>query len=302
MLGPLSSPIKNCTRHYHNSQVAAEMRCSLWLVSLASSGSVLIYASSVLGLLFGRRADDVYHPPPTGIITIATNGYSATYLLNTARTRGDVNGDIFVVSDTVRGEIEHAGRKGYTFMIPVDRPRDSLHAVVLKTQLFDLVDAYIAPDKVPRDIDRLLYLDADIRINSSIEDYLRKIGEWNPACDMYIQRERFYTKSEWNTGTMLLDRVHSARMLLEWHDLILENRDLILSQSSFSKDQWAMMALLRLKSEDGTAKYQVCALPNEVSFVADWFTHNVLGDDKTTLTHWTSAKDERFKKARSRMH
>ena len=205
----------------------------------------------------------------TALVTIATNGYDASWLVRTARSRGNWKDPIFVVGDDTSERPE-----GSTY-IKVDRPRDSLMAVAIKAQLLDLIDPSIR---------RFLYLDADMAINRPVHFFLDAIRTWDPGCSAYMIRERWYTKSLWNSGTIMLDRIHSKKLLDDWYTLIEKNHDTILSQKKYSKDQWALMQLL--------PRYQVCRLPDQVGFMADWWTVHILGHHRSTFTHWTSAKNE----------
>ena len=213
----------------------------------------------------------------TDIVTIATRGYSAQHLVNTIQSNGEWEGDIVVISDTA--SILPAR------VIVVPTPSDSLWAVDLKTQLFMLSETS-SRDDISTFTQRLLYLDADMAANSRVQEYLDKVV-WDPSCSIYMVKERWYAKSQYNSGTMLLDRTHSQDMLSAWHTLIEEHHDAILSQKLYSKDQWALMELLN------GDQYKICPLPSGgVSFAADFLTHWLWGDNKTTFTHWTSAKKE----------
>lgn len=207
--------------------------------------------------------------------------------MNSARARGHFRGDVFVVSDNEAYE-----REIDATVVSVEKPKDSLSAVSLKTVLFDMVDSATF-DGEHSELKTmsyiLLYLDADIQVNSRIDDFLYQIESFNPSCSAYMIHERWYAASTWNTGTMLLDRVHSSAFLREWNNLITEHHDYIRKQNLYSKDQWALMKLL----EEQGHKYKVCELPNNaVSFAADFVTRYFWGAFGTTFTHFTSAKRE----------
>ena len=219
-----------------------------------------------------------------GLVTIATAGYDATYLVDSARKAGQWQGRIFVISDGISVAPQECA------VIRVKPPADSLYAVAFKTQLLDLVSHEQYPG-----IKRLIYLDCDMIVNAPISNFLRAFGEWDErsGCDIYMVRERWYTKSDWNSGTILIDRETSALMLKKWEVMIQENHDIILAQNKYSKDQWALMQL--------TDNYNVCALPGgHITFVADFWSKNVapfftkLGLTKpATFMHYTSAKNEK---------
>ena len=203
------------------------------------------------------------------VATIATNGYDPSYLVKTIRQNGLFDGPVYVLSDT------HSSPSNST-LVQVQPPSDSLSAVQLKTRVFDIL--WSLPSEY------VLYLDADMGVNAPLDPFFQRIGQYDEGCSIYLLRERYYAKSKWNTGTMLLHREHSAELLREWDYMISANHDLIRSQKKFSKDQYGLMKVL----ED--PKYKVCELPNEVSFAADFFTHYLWGEHGTTFTHWTSAK------------
>jgi len=240
---------------------------------------------------FFPSRNSLYEQPNTGIVTVATNGYDASFLLNTTITKGKFDGPIYIISDT--NEFSNPPPMRVKVVL-VATPADSLFAVDMKSRVFQLIEnATASKSEQP---ERLLYLDADMGVNLPIYNTFLSTIDWrnNSDCSVYILRERWYTKSLWNTGTMLLDRYHSADFLKAWHQLIKDNHDLILSQDRYSKDQWALMQLL------DQGKFKVCPLPDQVSFVADFFSHHIWGDESTTFTHWTSAKrlsDHNFKRS-----
>ena len=242
-----------------------------------------------LGVDFSRK-EKSSRIKETSIVTIATGGYDASFLTTTTRIQGRFQGLVFVISDDPnyfkRAEIEAT-------VVHVDIPRDSLDAVSLKTQLFDIIHSSsveIEDSEVVTVGDSLLYLDADIQVNSRIDEFLGKIEPWDPSCSIYAVPERWYAASTWNTGTMLLDRVYSSELLMEWHRLITDNHDFIRKgQKIYSKDQWALMKLLEDKHD---TRFKVCPLPNAVSFAADFMTRYVWGAYDSTFTHFTSSKKE----------
>jgi hypothetical protein len=220
-----------------------------------------------------------YSHPRTGLVTIATNGYDASFLVKTAISHGNFDGPIYVIADKEAPE----GSK----TVRVGTPEDALLAVDMKARVFSIIEDYMQTKDIQHSIpQRLLYVDADVGVNSPIDDNFLSFIDWqdNSQCDVYMLRERWYTQSTWNTGTMLLDRDHSAAFLTSWHRLIQDNHDIIMDQHQYAKDQWALMKLL----EEGV--FNVCPLPDQVSFVADFYTRHFRGTDHTTFTHWTSAK------------
>ena len=125
---------------------------------------------------------------------------------------------------------------------------------------------------------RLLYLDADTTMNAPLAPLLSAVGAWDPTCSAYLFRERWYAKSLFNGGALLLDRDYSASWLQAWRHELQQHPE-------FPRDQLAL-SLAHHKHPELT----VCALPaSGVSFGADWLTR-LRGARATTLTHWTSAK------------
>jgi len=227
----------------------------------------------------------------TSIITVATGGYDATLLATSVRNQGRFQNSVLIISDDpnydARGNFDAE-------VIHVDKPRDSLDAVSLKTKVFEIIDSAFAKQESSQKLtilnNHLLYLDADIQVNSDIYDFLYEVGVWDPKCSIYAIPERWYAASTWNTGTMLLDRFHSAKFLREWNNIIVSNYHFIRKgQKVYSKDQWALMKLI---TEDATNQYEVCPLPNSVSFAADFMTRYVWGVYDSTFTHFTSSKKD----------
>jgi hypothetical protein len=228
----------------------------------------------------------------TSIITVATGGYDATLLATSARNHGRFQNPMIIISDNPNYDDEWD--KYDVVVIHVDKPKDSLDAVSLKTKVFEIIDsAFAKQSKGLQDLpltSNLLYLDADIQVNSDIEFFLDAVGDWDPKCSIYAVPERWYAASTWNTGTMLLDRLHSANFLREWNNIIVNNYQYIRKgQNVYSKDQWALMKLLL---EDNANQYKVCPLPSSVSFAADFMTRYVWGAYDSTFTHFTSSKKD----------
>lgn len=115
------------------------------------------------------------------LITIATAGYDASYLVHSARTTGQWRGRIFVVTDGSSPVPDDC----YAIRVPV--PEDSLYAVAYKTQLLDLVSP-----KQFLGIDRLVYLDCDMALNAPVVHFLKAFGSWDhrSGCSIYMVRER----------------------------------------------------------------------------------------------------------------
>ena len=250
-------------------------------VSVLLTGTILLlrdFGSLGAATKEGILQEVVQKSQCTALVTIATNTYDASWLVKTARSHGKWKAPIYVVGD------DTAPRPDEATYIKIERPRDSLMAVALKAQLLELIDSSIR---------RFLYLDADMAVNDRLHHFLDAFGTWDPKCDTYMIGERWYTKSLWNSGTIMLDRINSKDMLDECHKLIEDNHDEILAQNKYSKDQWALMRLLN--------KYTVCRLPDQVGFMADWWTVHFFGHHRSTFSHWTSSKNEAkhsFKAAR----
>ena len=134
-----------------------------------------------------------------GLITIATNGYNASYLVKTARSRrngGDFSGPFFLISD---GDVSKT-LESQVSLIEIPSPQDSLSAVALKPLVFRLVDQLLNELNANKNttqtlslnqVDQLFFLDADMRVNTPINALLDKVGEWDPRCSVYLPRERW---------------------------------------------------------------------------------------------------------------
>lgn len=148
-----------------------------------------------------------------GLVTIATNGYNASWLVETALIKGLFEGHIFIVSDaetqyyyretdniikdnrinisTDRKVIERLSPS----YIKVDRPIDSLAATSLKSKVFELISQHDKKyKKIPPEINRLLYCDADMAVNRDMRDFVSQLTHWDPSCSIYLTRERLRTQ------------------------------------------------------------------------------------------------------------
>jgi len=65
-------------------------------------------------------------------------------------------------------------------------------------------------------VQRVMYVDADVDVNAPLGPFFAAVGEWDPGCSAYMFRERWYAKSAFNGGAMLVDRHHSAAWLAAW--------------------------------------------------------------------------------------
>lgn len=89
--------------------------------------------------------------------------------------------------------------------IKVPSTRTRIAAKKYKTRVFELTQAK-----------RVLYLDADMLVNHPLDAFLVSIGPWNPSCDAYMFAERWYTASDFNSGTIYLDSERSKALLDDW--------------------------------------------------------------------------------------
>lgn len=209
-------------------------------------------------MLLDERASNI------GIVTIATNGFDAIRLVKTIRENGKFKGDVFVLGD------DCSERPKDATYIKVPQPDGRQGAKHLKQEVFELTGAQ-----------RLLYMDADMVVNKPLDDFFAAIGPWDPSCSAYMFKERWYTASDFNAGTDLLDKVHSAEWMAAW-------KADIEAHPEYNRDQFALRDIM------ATGKYQLCPLPPEITFVADLFSrYSLRGIHSKTFTHWTSAKEEK---------
>lgn len=115
------------------------------------------------------------------LVTIATGGYDASALVQSARTKGQWRGRFFVISDGSSPTPDEC------HVIHVKPPADSLYAVAFKAQLLDLISLKSFPA-----ISRLVYLDCDMLLNAPVVDFLQAFGSWDTHadCAIYMVRER----------------------------------------------------------------------------------------------------------------
>ena len=131
----------------------------------------------------GAGYDD-YHG--VALVTIATGGYDASYLVKSARTTGQWKGRFFVISDGSSPTPDEC------HVINVKPPADSLYAVAFKAQLLNLISLKMFPA-----ISRLVYLDCDMLLNAPVVNFLQAFGSWDTraGCSIYMVRERCATLS-----------------------------------------------------------------------------------------------------------
>ena len=212
------------------------------------------------------------------IVTIATNGFSADKLVNSLRKKGQFDGEIFVVGDKCTPASSKATYLEIDVFTPSGGPGNAARqsAKHLKQRLFEIL-ATARPEGVPQ---QLLYLDADMEANAPVQALLSRLGTWDPSCSAYMFPERWYAKSRFNGGTMLIDAGYSKGLLDAWKAKLEDHPE-------FPRDQLALSLVLAQSTE---AEFRICRFPQGgVSFAADAATA-IRGVRATTFTHWTSQK------------
>lgn len=253
-----------------NSRVVRYLALGLVLVV----SSFVITSRGAFAGVFGQDIDklieDTKLEKEVSLFTIALNGFNAADVVRSARSakRGRFNGGIYIVGDQC---VPAPDPKDATLIDVGNHIKDGRQfAKHFKQQLFDLVPAHV---------ERAFYLDADMKINKPLHLFFAEIGPWDPECSAYMFKERWYTKSEFNAGTIYLDRTYSKDFLAAW-------KAQIEAHPEYGRDQFALMDIMH-----DSDRFKICPMPPEITFVADWVSrHSLRGIHSTTFTHWTSYK------------
>lgn len=215
----------------------------------------------------------------------------------------------------------------YMFIINISPPTNMVHAQVeklgngiykndqnktskqLKEKLYILIDEYqyhlkrdMASNKkenvrLREPVQQILYLDSDIDVNGPIQPFISSIGkEWGKKqpenehdCNVYMFRERKYTRAAFSTVILLLDRYKSKSFLEKWGEVITQHPE-------FPRDHLALSLFLARDGQQeeitDTSQYRefrlvsICELPFEggMSYGSDFVTQ-LRGSHATTFTH-----------------
>jgi hypothetical protein len=66
-------------------------------------------------------------------------------------------------------------------------------------------------------INRVIFCDADVEINTPLQTFLvKQVGRWDASCSAYMFNERYYSEHTFNSGIILLDRTYSRDFLGEY--------------------------------------------------------------------------------------
>mmetsp|Transcript_2961 Transcript_2961/g.5016 ORF Transcript_2961/g.5016 Transcript_2961/m.5016 type:complete len:420 (+) Transcript_2961:112-1371(+) len=297
------------------------------------------------------------------IMTIAMNGVSASKLVKSAREQGEFGGDLYVLTNDGwdGGCVEDPELATYLSLEAPqaesgdsrsDAPRQA--AKHWKQDLFQVLDELSpateasqpanggtsphrtapqitvkgrAPLKPPTQVQRILYLDADMDVNHALRPFFAAVararevsgeeaaaegearGEASAAaaaatfgsgsgvdvsgwdqgeCSVYMFRERSFAKSAFNGGALLLDRDHSRELLGAWKATLKEHPE-------FPRDQLAL-SLTMVQDvingrENGHRNLKICELPSPggVTYGASVLSY-LRGLRSTTFTHWAGWK------------
>jgi hypothetical protein len=214
---------------------------------------------------------------PDAIVTLATNDFRATLLSSTLRNVGGWDGPIYVFSDDPDNENsavvtpidirEHhpeflSAHEFQTYKEHHDSNHPHPWMKWHKTQLFDLL---------PDSVDQVLFLDADIVVQKSLDDFWHDIlyshhhhDDDDKNCDLSLYPERWYTNTFlskyadsglYNSGILLAKR-SSLPLLRQWGRLIVT--------PPFSKrDQPKLTQAIHQASDDVT----ICTLNHRTKHV-----------------------------------
>ena len=143
----------------------------------------------------------------TDIITIATGGYHARSLVKSLRQKGHWRSSIYVISDDCTTPINH------TFNVHVPRTSTPLESKIHKMSILNYTYS-----------EYVLFLDSDIKIVNNLNYFFNQIPTWDPACQVYLGHDMWYSqKFTYNGGIILVKRHHSEHFLEIWKNTILSN-------------------------------------------------------------------------------
>mmetsp|Transcript_9594 Transcript_9594/g.12449 ORF Transcript_9594/g.12449 Transcript_9594/m.12449 type:complete len:276 (-) Transcript_9594:556-1383(-) len=225
------------------------------------------------------------------VVTIATGGYSPNLLIDSLYEDGQWRNAVVIADDC----IENIVKPGYGRISRVPRPASVMETKTLKAKAFEHVSSQ-----------RVLFMDSDIVVKKPLKIFIQKIPKWKKGCDLYMQiypllpllprRFSFSTTLtplvrkfdpafwEWNSGIILMDRTHSAKLLEEWGKLI--------ESGDFRMDQLALQHLLK-----SNKNFHLCALPEECLFPASIAgkVGQRLSLSSPTFIHMTSYNKAKYK-------
>lgn len=217
------------------------------------------------------------------IVTISMGDSTNTNMVDglLSSLSGRVDYPVFIITDSPSC-IDVSLYDGQVHLVsPVSVNTDVMYIKSFKTRIFEFL---------PQRMNRILYLDRDIRGTPALSSWIPNDGNINGSCNISMQRERVGVNNPFNSGTIIMDRNIASECLDPWKDQILSGK--------FSKDQPAL---------ESTPECRICAIKDDpVSFSRSIWSMLGLPLENKPFVHYTSTthreKETQLRKCQERVH
>ena len=200
----------------------------------------------------------------TGIITIATGGYNANNLIYSLRNIGKWRKNIYIYSDPCTPRINNT--------ISIDLPKITDSPLESKSFKMDILKNTTE--------DYILFLDSDIKVDRSINNFFKKIKKWNESCDAYMPHDIWYSKKFiFNSGIIFVKRNRSEYFLDYWQKIILDKN------YKGNKDQPGLKMIIDKDI------INMCLIPDELVYYLPDTTSKIKGITTSVFKHYLKYKN-----------